>query len=150
VYYDQRSNRSTAKVSFYVVGRPEDIQNTDVLQIEPAIEGLGKESMKPEEVYFRLYSYSHGATFKYKSNPKLSIFVDGNMVLTAVCKPSFAEIDPRGGVTEEYFSSPLSYDQFAKLVTGNLSMSFGATEFRIEGENLAALKDLMSIVSPSH
>ena len=59
VAHDQKSNRSTAKVSFYVVGRPEEIKNVDVLQIEARIEGSGKESMKPEEVYFRLYSYSH-------------------------------------------------------------------------------------------
>lgn len=151
VAHDQKSNRSTAKVSFYVVGRPEEIKNVDVLQIEARIEGSGKESMKPEEVYFRLYSYSHGTEYKYKSDPKLSIFINGVLFVTGVCNSSFAAIDPRGGVTEEYFSPSLSYEQFLKLVDGaKLTMKFGSTEFEIKGENLEALEDLAKLVSPAH
>ena len=148
VYYDEQSKRSRAKVSFYVVGRAEDIQKADVLSIETEVEGPGKESMDPDAVFFRLYSYSHGVNYKYKDDPKLSIFIDGNTFLTGVCRSSFAAIDPRGGVTEEYFSPRVSYEQFTKLLSlGKLSMKFGSTEFEIEGENLEALKDLAGVVT---
>jgi hypothetical protein len=148
VFYDQESNRSTAKVSFYVVGRPADIKDVDVLQLETRIEGQGKDMVKPEDVFFRLYSYSHGESYKYKSDPKLSMFINGSMFLTGICSSSFAAIDPRGGVTEEYFSPRLSYEQYKAFVNGRkLSMTFGSTEFIIEGENLEALVDLAELMS---
>ena len=73
------------------------------------------------------------------------------LFVTGVCNSSFAAIDPRGGVTEEYFSPSLSYEQFLKLVDGaKLTMKFGSTEFEIKGENLEALEDLAKLVSPAH
>jgi len=149
VYYDEARKRSTATVDFYVVGRPEDILKVDVLSITTQIEGPGKEPLKPESVTFSIYSYSHGIGYKYKNDPKLSIFIDGALFLTGVCDPSFAAIDPRGGVTERYFSPRLTYGQFVNLLKAEkLSMEFGGTGFPIEGDNLAALKDLYRSVSP--
>jgi len=149
VYYDEATKRSRATVTFYVVGRAEDILKVDVLSLEIQIEGPGKESMKPESVDFRLDSYSHGGGYKYKDNSKLTIFINGTLFLTGVCQPGFAAIDPRGGVTEEYFSPRLSYEQFTKLLNAEkLSMKFGDTEFEIAGENLGSLRDLTRSVSP--
>jgi len=151
VYYDEGTKSSTAKVSFYVVGRAEDIQKIDVLSIETRVDGPGKESMKPESVFFRFYSYSHGAGYKYKEDPNLTIFINGIWFLAGVCQSSFAGIDPRGGVTEEYFSPRVSYEQFMKLMSGGkIAMKFGGTEFQIEGDNLEALKDLAEVVSGKH
>ena len=148
VYYDEGSKRSTAKVSFYVVGRAEDIQKVDVLSVETRVDGPGKESIKPESVFFRFYSYSHGTGYKYKEDPKLTIYLNGIWLLTGVCQSSFAAIDPRGGVTEEYFSPGISYEQFTKLLSGGkISMKFGSTEFVIEGDTLEALEDLSIVVS---
>jgi len=151
VYYDEKAKRSRATVMFYALGRAEDIQKVDVLSIETQVEGPGKEPMKPESVDFRLNSYSHGVAFKYKNDSKLSIFINGTLFLSGTCRPSFANIDPRGGVEGEYFSPRLSYEQFSKLLSGkDLSMKFGGTEFEIKGENLDALKDLARSVSPGH
>jgi hypothetical protein len=148
VYYDQGSKRSTAKVSFYVVGRAEYIQKEDVLSVETSVDGPGKESMKPESVFFRFYSYSHGAGYKYKEDAKLTMYLNGIWFLTGVCQSSFAAIDPRGGVAEEYFSPRVSFEQFMKLLSGGtISMKFGRTEFVIEGDNLGALEDLAEVVS---
>jgi hypothetical protein len=148
VYYDEGSKRSTAKVNFYVVGRAEDIQQVDALSVETRVDGPGKESMKPESVFFRFYSYSHGTGYKYKEDPKLTIYLNGTWFLTGLCQSSFVAIDPRGGVTEEYFSPRVSYEQFTKLLSGGtISMKFGSTEFVIEGDNLGALRDLAEVVS---
>ena len=151
VYYDEKSKRSSARVNFYVIGRPEDIPKVDVLSIETQVEGPGKEPMEPESVSFRLTSYSHGQTYKYQNDSKLSLFINGTLFLAGTCRPSFANIDPRGSVEEEYFSPNISYEQFSTLLRANkLSMRFGGTEFEIKGENLGALKDLDRSVSAGH
>lgn len=143
VYYDETRKRTKAKVSFYVIGRPEDILKTDVLSITTEIHGPGRTPMRPESVNFSLYSYSHGKGYKYKNDAKLTIFLDDVFLLSNEFQPHFMAIDPRGGVTENYFSAPIPYDKFLKILGAKkIVMKFGSTEFEIRSENLEALRDL--------
>jgi len=143
VYYDDTRKRTKAKVDFYVIGRPEDILTTDVLSLAIEIEGPGRRPVKAESIIFSLYSYSHGKSYKYKSDSKLTIFLDNALLLSDDFQPFFMAIDPRGGVTEHYLSARIPYDKLLQILKAKkIVMKFGSTTFEVQGENLEALRDL--------
>jgi hypothetical protein len=143
VYYDATRKRTKAKVDFYVIGRPEDALKTDVLSLTIEMEGPGRRPVKAESIIFSLYSYSHGKSYKYKSDPKLTIFLDDTLLLSDEFQPFFMAIDPRGGVTEHYLSARIPYDKLLQILKAKkIVMKFGSTTFEIQGENLEALRDL--------
>ena len=147
VYYYEKFNETRATVSFNVIGQHDSFLKTDVLSMQTAFEVTGRKLIKPEFVYLSLFSHSYGLTYKYKDNPKLTIFLDDVVFASSDLQPSFTSNDRRGGFTEDYVSPKLPYDKFLQILGAKkIKMKFGNTEFEIKGENLKALRDLNKVV----
>ena len=147
-YYENPSAVAVA-ASFYVIGNQTDFKWRDFLAISAAFAVSGQTVTEPECVRLHLVSSTRTKGGKYVANHRLTIFTDGNVLLSTDLIIGPSQDNGRGGRIEVLELSSIPFKQFAELARASeVRIQLARTEFKLKKKHLEALRSMLSAINP--
>ena len=144
VFYIEKLDQTRAEAFSYIQGTSLDIyeRKQEVIDLTLQYAVRGRKASKPDFVSLYLTSYSAHPE-KYIKDHKITIFVDGQELLSEIGIDRYVNLEFLRSSSESYAIPRISYSDFEKMANAKrISITIGATKIDLKKGDGRLVKDL--------